>query len=205
MWCSVKTKWYSSLTRKRSLLSTWIYGICKPEVESSRTLLASRTHFEVLGLGHEGQVLGLGLGLKASSPWKLACPRLEDSTIFWTFEISLENVKNLAENLRTPCFVFLTWSIGVAKGGRGSLPLPPNQNFTNDKNVTKKSIVFSVSVSFQHFSLTTVTNNNVEDQGCRVLPTSIFASQFKRITRRKWRVFVLKIAISGPHLAFSWT
>ena len=45
------------------------------EVESSRTSLASRTssrtHFEVLGLG-----------LEASSPQKLACPRLEDSTIF---------------------------------------------------------------------------------------------------------------------------
>ena len=39
---------------------------------------SSRTHFEVLGL--EGQVLGLGL--EASSPRKLACPRLEDSTIF---------------------------------------------------------------------------------------------------------------------------
>ena len=50
------------------------------EVESSRTSLASRTHFEVLGLGLEGQVLGLGL--EASSPRKLACPRLEDSSIF---------------------------------------------------------------------------------------------------------------------------
>ena len=50
------------------------------EVESSRTSLASRTHFEVLGLGFEGQVLGLGL--EASNPRKLACPRLEDSTIF---------------------------------------------------------------------------------------------------------------------------
>ena len=50
------------------------------EVESSRTSLASRTHFEVLGLGLEGQVLGLGL--EASSPRKLACSRLEDSTIF---------------------------------------------------------------------------------------------------------------------------
>ena len=43
---------------------------CSPEVESSRT------HFKVLGL--EGQVLGLG----ASSPRELACPRLEDSTFF---------------------------------------------------------------------------------------------------------------------------
>ena len=42
------------------------------EVESSRT------YFEVLGL--EGLVLGLGL--EAPSPRKLACPRLEDSTIF---------------------------------------------------------------------------------------------------------------------------
>ena len=38
---------------------------CLSEVESSRT------HFEVFGLG-----------LEASSPRKLPCPRLEDSTIF---------------------------------------------------------------------------------------------------------------------------
>ena len=54
------------------------------EVEPLRTSLASktssRTHFEVLGLGLEGEVLGLGL--EASSPPKLSCPRLEDSTIF---------------------------------------------------------------------------------------------------------------------------
>ena len=53
------------------------------EVESLRTSLASRTDFEVLGLGLEGQVLGL----EASSPRKLACPRLEDSTIFWNVKI----------------------------------------------------------------------------------------------------------------------
>ena len=58
-------------------------------MESSRTSLASRTsprtHFEVLGLGLEGQVLGLGL--EASSPRKLACPRLEDSTSFWIVKV----------------------------------------------------------------------------------------------------------------------
>ena len=43
-----------------------------PEVESSRT------HFNVLGLDLKGQVLGL----EASSPRKLPCLRLEDSTIF---------------------------------------------------------------------------------------------------------------------------
>ena len=42
-----------------------------PKVESSTTSLASRTHFEVLGLG-----------LEASSPRKLPCPRLEDRLFF---------------------------------------------------------------------------------------------------------------------------
>ena len=46
---------------------------------------SSRTHFEVLNLGLKGQVLGLGL--EASSPRKLACPQLEDSTIFWIVKI----------------------------------------------------------------------------------------------------------------------
>ena len=57
--------------KRKVFTAIWDYI---PEVESSRT------HFEVLGLGLEGQVLGLGL--EASSPRKLACPRLEDSTIF---------------------------------------------------------------------------------------------------------------------------
>ena len=79
----------------------------KAEVKSLRTSLASRTysrtHFEVLGLGLdlEGQVLGF----EASSLQILLCPRLEDSTIFWTVEILLENARNLAENLQAP-FLF---------------------------------------------------------------------------------------------------
>ena len=48
----------------------------RAEVESLRTSLASRTHFEVLGLG-----------LEASSSRKLPCPRLEDSTIFGKVKI----------------------------------------------------------------------------------------------------------------------
>ena len=64
---------------------------------------SSWTHFEVLGL--EGQVLGLSL--EALGPRKLPCPRLEDSTIFWTVEILLKNARNLAENLRRPFFAFL--------------------------------------------------------------------------------------------------
>ena len=83
-------------------------------MESSRTSLASRTSsrtdFEVLGLGLEGQVLGLGL--EASSPWKLACPRLEDSTIFWIVKIlrsAWENVflwRSLEKFLWRPFFFF---------------------------------------------------------------------------------------------------
>ena len=50
---------------------------------------SSRTHFDILGLG-----------LEASSRRKLTCPRLEDSTIFCTMEILLENARNFAKNLR---------------------------------------------------------------------------------------------------------
>ena len=73
-------------------------------MESSRTSLASktslRTHFEVLGF-------------EASSPRKLPCLRLEDSTIFWTVEILLENARNLAEKIAKTFFCFpqveITW------------------------------------------------------------------------------------------------
>ena len=46
------------------------------EMESSRTFLASRTHSDVFGL-------------EASSPRKLPCPRLEDSTIFELLKVYL--------------------------------------------------------------------------------------------------------------------
>ena len=51
-------------------LTLVVFEYLLPEVESSRT------HFEVLGLG-----------LEASSPRKLACPWLGDSTIFWIVKI----------------------------------------------------------------------------------------------------------------------
>ena len=61
-------------------------------MESSRTSLASRTssraHFEVLGLGLEGQVLGLGL--EASCPRKLA---------FWKTFFCGDRLKNFCEDL----------------------------------------------------------------------------------------------------------
>ena len=60
--------------------------------------MASRTHYEVLSLRLEGQVLGL----EASSHRKLPCPWLEDCIIFCTAKLLLD----LAENLRRP-FLFL--------------------------------------------------------------------------------------------------
>ena len=95
-------------------------------MESSRTSLASRTDFEVLGLGLEGHVLGLGL--EASSPRKLACPRLEDSTSFWIVKIlwsawkiswktlfSGDRLKNFCEALFFFFFFFfeIAWKIFV--------------------------------------------------------------------------------------------
>ena len=57
-----------------------LIGGCKPQITCNNVIRteveSSRTHFEVLGLG-----------LEASSPRKLACPRLEDSTIFWNVKI----------------------------------------------------------------------------------------------------------------------
>ena len=93
---------------------------------------SSRTDFEVLGLGLEGQVLGLGL--ETSSPRKLACPRLEDSAIFWNVKIlwsawkifwktffSGDRLKNFCEDLFFFFFSFLEstcalcpWSLALA-------------------------------------------------------------------------------------------
>ena len=61
-------------------------------MESSRTSLASRTHFEVLGL-------------EASSPRKLACPRLEDSTIFEPLKFRWK----MPETLRKVCKDLFFW------------------------------------------------------------------------------------------------
>ena len=64
--------------------------------------------FKSLALASKPQVLGLGL--EALDPRKLPCPRLEDSTIFLTVEILLENARNLAQNLQIP---FLFSAIGA--------------------------------------------------------------------------------------------
>ena len=79
-------------------------NLCWSEVESSRTSLASRTSsrtdFEVLGLG-----------LEASSPRKLACPRLEDSTIFWKVKILWSGWKIFVKTFFF--FLEIAWKIFV--------------------------------------------------------------------------------------------
>ena len=54
------------------------------------------------------------------------------------------------------CFPHLEHRSRQGEEGHGYRPPHFYWNFTNDKNVTKKLIVSSVSVSFWHFSLTTV-------------------------------------------------
>ena len=74
-------------------------------MESSRTSLAerssSRTHFEVLVLGLKGQVLSL----EASSPRKLPCPRLGDSTFLEPLKFSWKTSKILRKSCEDP-FLF---------------------------------------------------------------------------------------------------
>ena len=72
----------------------------------------------------------------------------------------------------------------------------------------KKPIVSSVSISLRIFReqrFLLAFANNIDDQGPRAPLNSIFANQFKCITREKLKVFVLKFAFSGPHPIFLWT
>ena len=109
-----------------------------------------------LRVNNRGGVLEDVLGLEDTfwSPWPWPWPRsLRSSKIAlssargqhcflsrWNFVGKRHKPRGKFANT---FFVFRNWSIGLAK--RAS---PPNWNFTNDKNVTKKPIVFSVLVSF---------------------------------------------------------
>ena len=123
----------------------------RPEMESSRTSLVSRTHFEVLGLG-------LGLGLEASSPWpwprslkssKIALSSARGEHYFlnsWNFVGKRQKPRGKFANT---FFVFLTWSIGVGKG-RGA-EAPPNCYFTNDKTVIKRLLFLQFQFRYSIF------------------------------------------------------
>ena len=82
--------------------------------------------------------------------------------------LSLEQLKfcwKTPETSRKICehlFCFPNLEHRCSQGrGQGARPCPPSEISP------KTPIVSSVSVSFSHFSLTTVTNNNIEDQGPR--------------------------------------
>ena len=109
-YCATKGLLFVDLTSSIGRSPTKLL-ISKQQVTSSRSLdkvcinvLVSRNvcfmiictlYSEVESLRTHSAVLGL----EVSSPRKLPCPRLEDSTIFCTVEILLENARNLAENL----------------------------------------------------------------------------------------------------------
>ena len=134
-----------------------IHTLVSPEVESSKTSLAlrtsSKTHFEVLGLG-----------LEALGPRKLPCPRLEDSTIFWTDEISLENARNLAENLQIGRYLFRFLQL----------------KFHQWQNCDKKAYCFFSFSFYLAFFAYTSSEQQYWRPGAPGPPQiSIFASQFK--------------------------
>ena len=118
-------------------------AVCWPEVESSRTSLASRTssrtHFEVLGLG---------LGLEASSPWPWPWPRsLRSSKIalssargqhyFWTVEILLKTPET-SQKICKYLFYFAQLERRLSQAG---LPPPPIEISSMTK-MWQKSLLF---------------------------------------------------------------
>ena len=111
-----------------------------PEVESSRTSLALRTHFEVLGLG-----------LEASSPWPWPRSlRSRGQHYFlnrWNFVGKRQKPRGKFANT---FFVFRSWSIGLAM--RASSQLKFHQWQKCDK---KAFCFFSFSFFLVFFAYTT--------------------------------------------------
>ena len=64
-------------------------------------------------------------------------------------------------------------------------------------------LVFLAFFAYNAFLLHFANNN--DDQGPWALLNSIFATKINCITKENLKFFVLKIAISGPDLTFSWT
>ena len=138
----------------------------------------------------------------ASKPQVLEnCPFLGSRTALF-FE-SLKFCWKTPETSRKICeYLFCFPQLEHRRSQRGgSDGTQPSIEILPMTKICQKSLLF-LQFQFSIFLLATVTNNNMEDQGPRAPFNSIFASQFKRITRRKWSVFVLKVAISDPHIAF---
>ena len=144
-----------------------------PEVESSRTSLASRTHFEVLGLG-----------LEASSPWPSPWPRsLRSSKIAlssargqhyflyrWNFVRKRQKPRGEFANT---FFVFRNWSIGLAKRAFPQLKIHQWQK------CDKKAYCFFSFSFFLAFFAYTRSEQQYWRPGAQGPPKLIFASQFK--------------------------
>ena len=95
-------------------------------------------------------------------------------------------------------------AIGVAlepKRGRPPLQLKCRHQW---EKCDKKAYCF-FNFRYLVFFLGAIINNNIDDQGLRASLNLVFVNQFKCVTRKKLRAFVLKVVISGPHLAFLWT
>ena len=143
-------------------------------------------------LASKSQVLGLGLEVSSPWPW----PRSLKSSKIALFSARGQHYFlyswNFVGTRQKPCgkfsnnfFVFHNWSIGVAKA-RGRPPPPPNWNF-----IKNAYCFFILSFFLAFFAYKSNNNNNIKDQGPRAPLNSIVASQFKRIIRKKWKVFVL--------------
>ena len=82
---------------------------------------------------------------------------------------------------------------------------PEERQKQNDKNVTKKPTVSSISVSYSilissiiTYTRTTVIIDNIDKQGA--LAPSVFVNQFICVIRLRLRFFVQKLAISSPSI-----
>ena len=111
----------------------------------------------VTAFSSRGGVIEDVLGLEDTfwSPWpwprslkssKIALSSARGQHYFWTVEISLENARNLAENLRTPfCFLHLEHNRRHGEGGRAPLFLgagSPQLKFHQRQKCDKKAYCF---------------------------------------------------------------
>ena len=130
-------------------------------MESLRTSLASRTHFEVLGL--EGQVLGLGL--EVSSPPKLPCPQLKNSTTVFFEQLKFRwKMPETSRKLCVHFFCFLLLEHRRSQEG-GQPPHPPIEISPMTKCNKKVYCFFSFSFFLAFFAYNSNYNNNITNHG----------------------------------------
>ena len=146
-----------------------------------------------LPLNTRGGVLEDVLGLEEVledtfwRPWPWPWPRsLKSSKIapsssrgqhyFWNRWNFVEKRLKPRGKFANTFFVFLNWSIGVAKRGGGGTrePTPPIKISPMTKMCQKSLPFLQFQFLFSIFLFATVSNNNMEDQGLRAPFNSIF-------------------------------